>query len=48
MGRQDCCLRRVIKELLEKYSKVTGQRIYEELTAAGYAGGINIQRDHLR
>jgi len=37
-----------IKQLLEKYPKITGQRLYEELTAAGYAGGISILRDHLR
>jgi transposase len=37
-----------IKQLLEKYPKITGQRLYEELAAAGYDGGISILRDHLR
>jgi transposase len=37
-----------IKRLLEKYPKITGQRLYEELVAAGYNGGISILRDHLR
>jgi transposase len=37
-----------IKQLLEKYPKITGQRLYEELVAAGYDGGISILRDHLR
>jgi transposase len=37
-----------IKQLLEKYPKITGQRLYEELVAAGYNGGISILRDHLR
>jgi transposase len=37
-----------IKQLLEKYPKITGQRLYEELVAAGYNGRISILRDHLR
>ncbi len=38
----------LIEKLLEKYPKITGQRLFEELTAAGYSGGISILRDHLR
>jgi transposase len=38
----------LIKQLLEKYPKITGQRLYEELVAAGYNGGVSILRDHLR
>jgi transposase len=37
-----------IKQLLEKYPKITGQRLYEEVVAGGYNGGISILRDHLR
>jgi transposase len=37
-----------IKQLLEKYPKISGQRLYEELVAVGYHGGISILRDHLR
>lgn len=37
-----------IKRLLEKYPCITGQRLFEELSAAGYDGGISILRDRLR
>jgi transposase len=34
--------------LLEKYPRITGQRLFEELRDAGYDGGISILRDRLR
>jgi transposase len=37
-----------IKLLLEKYPKITGERLFEELRSAGYDGGISILRDRLR
>ncbi len=37
-----------IGELLEKYSDLTGQRIYELLKEKGYDGEITILRDYLR
>lgn len=37
-----------IKNTLEKYPKITAQRLFEELRAAGYHGGISILRDLLR
>jgi len=37
-----------LKLLLEKYPRITGQRLFEELRAAGYDGGISILRDRLR
>jgi transposase len=37
-----------IKRLLEKYPRITGQRLFEELSAAGYDGGISILRDRFR
>jgi len=37
-----------IKELLEKFEDITGQRIYEELQAKGYDGGITILRQRVR
>ena len=37
-----------VKKILEKYPKITGLRLYEELNAAGYDGGITILRDRLR
>ena len=37
-----------LKLLLEKYPCITGQRLFEELGAAGYDGGISILRDRLR
>jgi len=37
-----------IKKLLEKYPKITGLRIYEELKEAGYPGGISILRERLK
>jgi len=37
-----------IQRLLEKYPRITGQRLWEELRDAGYDGGISILRDRLR
>jgi len=37
-----------IRGLLEKYPRITGQRLFEELCAAGYDGGVSILRDRLR
>lgn len=37
-----------IKELLEKYPQITGQRIFEEIQDAGYRGGISFFRERLR
>ncbi len=37
-----------MKELLEKFPALTGQRLYEELKIMGYEGGISILRDRLR
>jgi transposase len=37
-----------IQELLARYPKITGQRLYEHLTQKGYAGGITICREYLR
>nr|WP_321464321.1 IS21 family transposase [uncultured Desulfobulbus sp.] len=37
-----------ITELLKDFPKITGQRVYEEITAAGYDGGISILRARLR
>ena len=37
-----------ITRLLEKFPKITGVRLLEELQTAGYAGGISILRDRLR
>jgi len=37
-----------IGELLEKYSGITGQRIYELLKEKGYEGEITILRDYLK
>jgi len=37
----------LIKETLTKYSKITGQRLYETLKDAGYEGGISILRERL-
>ena len=36
-----------IKKLLQEFPKITGQRVYEEITAAGYDGGISILRSRL-
>ncbi len=36
-----------IKELLEKYPNITGQRLFEELTDDGFKGGISIVRQRL-
>ena len=37
-----------IGELLEKYSDITGQRVYEHLRERGYDGRITIVRDYLK
>jgi len=37
-----------IKDLLNDFPKITGQRVYEEICAAGYDGGISILRARLR
>ncbi|RPJ13389.1 MAG: hypothetical protein EHM37_07485, partial [Deltaproteobacteria bacterium] len=37
-----------LKGLLEKYPRITGQRLFEELCDAGYRGGVSILRDRLR
>jgi Transposase and inactivated derivatives len=37
-----------LKRLLEKYPRITGQRLFEEIRIAGYDGGISILRDRLR
>jgi transposase len=37
-----------IKELLAEYPKITAQRIFEELTAGGYQGGISVLREKVR
>ena len=37
-----------IRNLLEKYPKITGQRLFEELISAGYDGGVSILRERLR
>lgn len=36
-----------IEDLLEEYPRITGQRVFEELQAAGYTGGITILRERL-
>ena len=36
-----------IGELLEKYSNITGQRVYEHLKQEGFDGGITIVSDYL-
>jgi transposase len=38
----------LIKELLEEFPDIRGQRVYEELKTAGYTGGITIVRDRLQ
>ncbi len=37
-----------IQELLKDFPKITGQRVYEEITSSGYDGGISILRNRLR
>jgi transposase len=37
-----------IEELLDKYSNITGQRVYEHLKEKGYDGEITIVRDYLK
>jgi transposase len=36
-----------MKELLEKYPRITGVRMFEELQAVGYEGGISRVREEL-
>ncbi len=36
-----------IEQQLEKFPKITGQRIFEEICDAGYTGGISILRERL-
>jgi transposase len=38
----------LIAGLLEKYPKITGQRVYEHLIEAGYDGGITLCRGYLK
>jgi len=40
--------RPMIKALLDEYPDITGVRVYEELTAAGFNGGCTIVTDYLR
>jgi transposase len=40
--------RPAMKELLETFPALTGQRLFEELKLRGYGGGISILRDRLR
>lgn len=37
-----------IKQLLERYPKITAQRVYEEIRLDGYNGGYSILRDRVR
>ena len=37
-----------IAELLDKYSNITGQRIYEHLREKGFEGEITIVRDYMK
>ena len=37
-----------MKELLDKYPKITGLRMFEELQVLGYNGGISLVRERLR
>ena len=37
-----------IGDLLDRYSDITGQRVYEHLREKGYDGGITIVRDYLK
>jgi transposase len=37
-----------IQKLLDKYPKITGLRIYEELKEMGYPGGISILRERIK
>jgi len=39
---------KTLTHLLEKFPRISGVRLMEELRAAGYAGGISILRDRLR
>jgi len=38
----------LIEGLLEKYPKITGQRLFEELRSEDYQGGITILREYLK
>lgn len=38
----------MIKDLLERYPRITGVRVHEELVAAGFDGGSTIVTDYLR
>ena len=38
----------IIEVRLEVYPKMTAQRLYEEVRAAGYVGGYGRARDHVR
>jgi len=38
----------VMKESLEEFPQITGERLYEKLKDQGYEGGISIVRDRLR
>ena len=37
-----------INQLVEKYPKITGQRVFEEIKDSGYTGGVSILRERLR
>ena len=37
-----------MKELIEKYPKITGVRMFEELQITGYEGSISLVREKLR
>ena len=37
-----------IRALLDQFPNITGERLYEELRAEGYDGGVSILRDRLR
>lgn len=38
----------IIAELIQKYPKITAQRVYESLVEKGYDGGLTICRDYVR
>ncbi|MBC8492633.1 MAG: IS21 family transposase [Chloroflexi bacterium] len=37
-----------INQLIEKYPKITAQRVFEEIKDCGYTGGVSILRERLR
>ena len=37
-----------IKDLLDEYPDITAQRVFEEITAKGYEGGISILKERVR